>query len=51
MATSKQKFIHFEDLILYEDDYILVADKPLHISSLDDKSNRNLYRWSKAYHV
>ncbi len=48
-AQAKKKFIHFEDIILYEDEHILVADKPLHIASLDDKSNRNLYRWSKSY--
>ncbi len=48
-APGKQKFIQFEDLILYEDDYILVVNKPLYVSSLDDKSNRNLYRWSKSY--
>lgn len=48
-APGKQKFIQFEDIILYEDEHILVADKPLHVASLDDKSNRNLYRWSKTY--
>ncbi len=43
------KFIHFKDLVLYEDDDILIANKPLHTASLDDKSLRNLNHLSKKY--
>ncbi|MCB0851085.1 MAG: RNA pseudouridine synthase, partial [Bacteroidetes bacterium] len=51
MAHPKisQKFVHFQDLILFEDDHILVVDKPLYMASLDDKSNRNLNHLAKLY--
>lgn len=43
------KKIVFEDLILYEDEHILVVNKPVEISSLDDKSNTNLHYLAKKY--
>lgn len=45
-----QKFIKFEDLIIYEDEDILLVNKPLYMASLDDKSLRNLNHLSKKYH-
>lgn len=45
----KTKFIQFKDLIIFEDDDILVVDKPSNVSSLDDKSNRNLNHLAKLY--
>lgn len=46
----KEKFIHFEDLILYEDDDIVLIAKPVNVASLDDKSNRNINHLAKRYH-
>lgn len=45
----KQAFIHFEDLIVYEDDYILLVNKPVDMASLDDKSKRNLNHLAKKH--
>ncbi|MEM6766632.1 MAG: RluA family pseudouridine synthase [Bacteroidota bacterium] len=51
MAKPKlQKFVRFEDLILYEDEDILVVNKPLYMASLHDKSIRNLQGMSQRYH-
>ena len=51
MAHPKlsKKFVQFRDLILFEDDDILVVDKPLYMASLDDKSNRNLNHLAKLH--
>ncbi|MDX2249756.1 MAG: RluA family pseudouridine synthase [Bacteroidia bacterium] len=46
---KKLPFIRFEDIIIYEDEHILVVNKPLYVSSLDDKSNQNLNHLSEAY--
>ncbi|MEM6343431.1 MAG: RluA family pseudouridine synthase [Bacteroidota bacterium] len=46
---KKVAFIKFEDLILYEDDDILLVNKPADMASLDDKSNRNLNHLAKLY--
>lgn len=43
------KFVNFKDLILYEDEAILLVDKPLYMASLDDKSKRNLHHLAKLY--
>ena len=48
-APKLKKFVKFEDLILFEDDDILLVNKPLHMASLDDKSRRNLNHLSKKY--
>jgi RluA family pseudouridine synthase len=47
---TKPKFIRFEELIVFEDDDILLVNKPENISSLDDKSNRNLQHLATLYH-
>lgn len=47
---TKEKFIQFEDLILYEDEAILLINKPTQVASLDDKSNRNINHLAKRYH-
>lgn len=44
------KFIQFNDLILYEDDHILLINKPVDVASLDDKSKRNINHLAKKYH-
>lgn len=46
---EKTKFIHFKDLIIHEDDDILIVNKPPNVSSLDDKSNRNINHLAKVY--
>ncbi len=46
----KPKFVRFEDLILFEDEAIILVNKPLAMASLDDKSNRNLNHLAKIYH-
>ncbi|MBX7241697.1 MAG: RluA family pseudouridine synthase [Bacteroidia bacterium] len=43
------KFIKFEDLIVFEDDDILIVNKPSGMSSLDDKSNQNILTLAKKY--
>lgn len=43
------KKLSFEDIILYEDEHILLVNKPVEISSLDDKSNTNLHYLAKKY--
>ncbi|MEL6649554.1 MAG: RluA family pseudouridine synthase [Bacteroidota bacterium] len=47
--AKKTPFIHFKDLIQYEDDDILLVNKPVAMASLDDKSNRNLNHLAKKY--
>jgi len=47
--AKKAAFIQFKDLILYEDDDILLVNKPADMASLDDKSNRNLNHLAKLY--
>jgi len=40
-----QKFlqtVRLEDIILFEDEHIIVINKPLHMASLDDKEHRSL---------
>lgn len=50
MAKPKlQKFVRFEDIILYEDDHILAVNKPLYMASLHDKNMRNLQGMSQRY--
>ncbi|MEZ4773179.1 MAG: RluA family pseudouridine synthase [Bacteroidia bacterium] len=48
-VQKKRPFIRFEDIIIHEDEHILVVNKPLYISSLDDKNNQNLSQLSQAY--
>lgn len=43
------KHINFEDIIIYEDDDIIVVNKPVNMASLDDKSNINLLHLAKRY--
>ncbi len=43
------KFIKFEDLILYEDEAILLLNKPSGMSSLEDKNNQNVLGLAKKY--
>ncbi len=43
------KKIVFEDLILYEDDYIMAVNKPVGLSSLADKEAKSLQDMGKAY--
>ncbi|MFK7923040.1 MAG: RluA family pseudouridine synthase [Bacteroidia bacterium] len=47
--AKKAAFIQFKDLILFEDDDILLVNKPTDMASLDDKSNRNLNHLAKEY--
>lgn len=47
--AGKQKYIPFKDLILHEDEAIMVVNKPRHMASLDDKSNRNLHHLAKQH--
>ncbi len=50
MATPKlKKFVRFEELIIYEDDEVLLVDKPLYMASLEDKQMRNLQGMSRHY--
>lgn len=48
---KKPKFVKFKDIIVYEDEDILLVNKPLYMASLDDKSNRNLNHLAKLYHA
>ncbi|RMG27358.1 MAG: RluA family pseudouridine synthase [Bacteroidetes bacterium] len=48
--TKANKFIHFKDLILYEDEHILLINKPVGMASLDDKSTRNVNHLARLYH-
>ena len=51
MATTKKKYIgSLKDLILFEDDHIIVVNKPLDMASLDDKQARNLIGLARKYH-
>lgn len=43
------KHFLFKDIIIYEDEHILLVNKPQGVSSLDDKSNANLHYLSKKY--
>lgn len=43
------KPIRFEDLILYEDEAIIVVNKPWSVSSLDDKNAINLQQMARRY--
>ncbi|MFN0203177.1 MAG: RluA family pseudouridine synthase [Bacteroidia bacterium] len=43
------KHITFKDIILFEDDHIIVVNKPVGMASLDDKSILNLHALSKKY--
>lgn len=50
MATTKKKYIgSLKDLILFEDDHIIVVNKPLDMASLDDKQARNLIGLARKY--
>lgn len=50
MASPKlKKFVPFKDIILYEDDHILLVDKPLYMASLEDKEMRHLQGMSRGY--
>ncbi|MEZ4829650.1 MAG: RluA family pseudouridine synthase [Bacteroidia bacterium] len=46
---KKRAYVRFQDIILFEDEHILVVNKPLHIASLEDKSNQNLSQMAKEY--
>jgi 23S rRNA pseudouridine955/2504/2580 synthase len=49
---KKKKFIHFRDLILHEDEFIVVANKPSGLSSLEDRSEEgeiNLLQIARKY--
>ena len=45
------KFPHFKDLILFEDDHVIVINKPAFISTLDDRSGDTItiIRMAKQY--
>lgn len=47
--AKKKEFILFQDLIVFEDDDILLVNKPVDMASLDDKSNRNLNHLAKKH--
>ena len=49
MAVKTQKFIRFHEIIVFEDDDIVLINKPLDVASLDDKSNRNINHLAKVY--
>jgi len=50
MSAVKTKYISsLKDLILYEDDHIILVNKPLNMASLDDKHARNLIGLAKKY--
>ena len=40
---------HLEELVLFEDEDIVLVNKPLHMASLDDKSAMNLNALAKEY--
>jgi 23S rRNA pseudouridine955/2504/2580 synthase len=47
----KTKPLHrLQDIILFEDDHIVLANKPVGTASLDDKSQRNLNELARSYH-
>lgn len=48
----KRRFIHFKDLILFENDRIIVVNKPAGISSLEDRKEGaiSLQRLANRYH-
>jgi len=54
MNTSKPliKFLKFSELIIFEDDNLIVINKPPLVSSLDDREggDMNIYRLAKKYH-
>ena len=48
---QKRKFIRFKDLILFEDERVIVVNKPAGIASLSDRdSELNLQQLGKKYH-
>lgn len=54
MDNSKQpfKYIKFSELIIFEDDNLIVINKPPFVSSLDDREggDMNIIRLAKKYH-
>ena len=42
--------VKLPDIILFEDDHIVVVNKPLHMASLDDKGARSLQDLAREYH-
>src|SRR5690606_37566817 len=52
MKSSNSKFIKFTDIILFEDDDLIVINKPPLVSSLDDRegATTNILRLAKRYH-
>lgn len=49
MTTKSKKKIQFKDLILFEDEDILLINKPLDVASLADKSQQNIHFLAKEY--
>ncbi|MCB9231694.1 MAG: RluA family pseudouridine synthase [Bacteroidia bacterium] len=49
---KKQPFIRFADLILFEDENVIVINKPSGVASLEDRSGEtNLHVWAQNYHA
>src|SRR5690554_7915869 len=51
-SQSQTKFIKFSDLIIFENDSLIVINKPPLVSSLDDREGGdiNIIRLAKKYH-
>ncbi|MCI4667068.1 MAG: RluA family pseudouridine synthase [Bacteroidia bacterium] len=49
MSTKTKKNLAFKDLILFEDEDIILINKPLNVASLDDKSQQNIHFLAKEY--
>ena len=49
--AKKRKFVPFKDLIIYEDEQIIVVNKPAGVASLDDREEveQNLLAWGRNY--
>lgn len=46
---KKEKYVPFKDCIIYEDEAILLINKPPNIASLDDKEARNIHSMAVNY--
>ncbi len=51
--NRKRKFIHFADVILFENDNVIVVNKPAGLSSLEDRTEKsaNLQQLAQKYHA
>ncbi len=49
MNTKTLKKIRFADLIIFEDEYLIAVDKPLMLSSLEDKAGPSLIDYARDY--